>query len=343
MKTRNVLTMVIVAAFPVLFPGCGLVEELNDNDTPTGDTDDAASVCADLLEETVCDPPFTAVYVADIQDENITWVDDPGISIGDNGIGADGIAYINGGNASCAIACRADFAASCFHYGGTPCEAGDCATTCIMSGSSDTCSCVTAICNDVEVPESCFPPGDDDNSGGDSGGADETGGADGGGDSSGGASPAEGVALDEDTLLWTTPETLDMLDGKVAATIVTRACDAWEPGNAVGEWLGDPFVSRADLQETLDHAGTFLADCDGLRVELVEKGVLLSSVQEGTLASLLGFKEGDLLLGLNDVPATDLLGLTGELARIAEDSASIGTVTFLREGTVRTQRIRVGG
>lgn len=357
MKKCNVLTVVFAAAFPVLSPGCGLFEELDDNvDVPT-DTDGGTEVCEALVENTECPPPFTSVLSVNIEDGDVTWVDDPGASIGPIDIGVDGVAYIAGGNAECSVACYASPSATCAHFGGTLCEAGEC-SNCIIDGSAEDCNCLAGICNGVAVPDSCYPDGDGEDDGvGDSSGDSGSGGADSGssgadsgsgggddaGDVSGGVFPTRPISLNPETVLWTTPERLERIQQNVSGVVVTRVCDAWDPSAAVGSWLGDPFVSRADLQRTLDSAGAFLAECDELRVKLVEDGILLSSVQSGTLADLLGFRKGDVLLDLNGVPATDLLGLRSEFARVGEDSAGVGVVSFRRANLVRSRTIRVKG
>lgn len=230
--------------------------------------------------------------------------------------------------------------------GDTFCFGGPAEAQCTFCGGGDYSP---EECGDFV--ESCWgPDGGNDDGGADtgSGGAADSssgGGAvdDSGGQGAGQPAPDDSIfTSNPDVTFGTTQEVLDLFGDSAPPNLVAEdICAVWDPETAVNDWFGDSILKKEALQQTLSNAEMFLGYCDHLKLEMVDDGIKLLSFESRGLPDELGFAQGDIILSLNGVPATDPLALQNEVVELSHASPGLAVIKYRRSGTIRTRRVRV--
>lgn len=231
-------------------------------------------------------------------------------------------------------------------FGGeTFCFGGPAESQCTFCGGGDY---TPEQCGDFI--ESCWGPdgGNGDTGGADtgSGGAVDTGNVDSsgsGGSGAGATVPDDSIfTSNPDVLFGTTQAVLDLFGDAAPPNLVAEdICDVWDPETAVSDWFGDSILKKEALQQTLSNAEMLLGYCDHLKLEMVDSGIKLLSFEPRGLPDELGFDEGDIILSLNGIPATDPIALQSEIVDISHASPGLGVIKYQRNGQARTLRVRV--
>lgn len=362
MAIQTMRSALLAVAFLPAF-ACGLFED-DQPPVDTGeDTDgaDGVNTCSDqfngfdpALLQGVCPSPYAPQYTVSLEGADILWIDDPAnaTTIGPGGwvfgntAQADWLGWISQGDQQCGIACTLPQGHPCFG-GDTFCFGGPAEAQCTFCGSADYSP---DECGDFV--ESCWGPdggnGDDDGGAdtGSGGSVDDTGNVDSGsgGEGAGATSPDDSIFIrNPDVLFGTTQAVLDLFGDDAPPNLVAEdICDVWDPEDAVNDWFSDPILKKSVLQQTLSRAEMFLGYCDDLKLEVVDGGIKLVSFEARGLADELGFEEGDVILSLNGVPATDPLKLQSEIVDLSNASSSaLGVIRYERNGQTRTRRVRV--
>lgn len=340
----SVVLMALVSA-------CGL---LDDDEPPDGGTGGEVLACVDIwtesLEQNACPYPMATMFTGHFDGDTVLWVDDPAnsTSIGPNGwlfgntASADWLGYIVEGDVNCGVACVVPQGHPCFTDGNDFCVGGlddDQNPGCLYCGESSAAECESFVMNACSGDPGPSTGGAADSTGG-GGGADSTG--DGFGASADSPPDVSMFTNHPDQLFGTTQFVLDALGPHAPPNLVAQnVCDVWDPSGAVGEWFGEPIIDKEALTEIIDQAETLLGFCDGLSLSMTTQGIQLRGVTEGTLASELGFQEGDLLESLNGVSATDGGALMAEAVSVSQQQVGVAAIAYRRNGASLSQTIWV--
>ncbi len=124
--------------------------------------------------------------------------------------------------------------------------------------------------------------------------------------------------------------------------LVTNICDTWDPAGAVNSLLEDPVYDRAAFLQLQTDAEAMLRHCDDLRLALPADGVgvKLTNVLPGTLAAILGFEVGDLVLSVNDADTTDYLAMMAVIMDLSQEN-DLAVIKYQRGGVDKTLSVRI--
>ncbi|MCR9166539.1 MAG: hypothetical protein ACE37F_37115 [Nannocystaceae bacterium] len=370
MKARTYALSALLSVPLLPSAACGLFEDDQPPGAPggTGGQPGGGDSCSDQFDgfdpallQDVCPTPYAPQYTVNIGGADILWIDDPAnattVGLGwvfGNTAQADWLGWIAQGDQQCGIACTLPQGHPCNASNdddsqGTYCFGGSDAAECIYCSAADhgpeACgdfveSCAGALGGGGVGDET----GDPDSTSGGGGVGDVTGAADSGSGGAGaGGLPGDSLfTSNPDVIFGTTQEVLDLYGNAAPPNLVAEdICAVWDPQAAVNDWFGDSLLKKEALQQTLREAEMFLGYCDNLKLEMADDGIKLLSFESRSLADELGFEEGDIILSLNGVRATDPLALQNELVELSHASPGLAVIKYRRSGTIRTHRVRV--